>query len=184
MVEPRNGLALLEPLGERPLAAPKRARKLFRKRLVLAELGEQRLVLQVGNVLGIVERRRGGRALVGLFLVGRLTGVDAWSMEGMSYALPPASCAGPTLENTQPTEVAQRDLQTLHCLTSGRVVFSCTLGVPLLDLGHGGCIRCCRVMRITLNAASNCDGGPRVGARSKENMWSRVKAAAIDARSE
>jgi hypothetical protein len=55
---------------------PDRPRQLLRKRLVLPEFVEQRLVQQVLDVLGVVERGWGGRALVGLLLVKRIAGVN------------------------------------------------------------------------------------------------------------
>lgn len=79
MVQPRDGLRILEVLGEGPLSSAQRPRQLLRERLVLPELDEQRLVQEVLHVLMVVER--GGRrgALVGAFLVQRFTRIDAYS---------------------------------------------------------------------------------------------------------
>jgi hypothetical protein len=78
MVQPRDGLRILEVLGERPLSPAQRPRELLRKRLVLPELDEQRLVQEVLHVLVVVKRGGRGRALVGTFLVQRFAGVDAY----------------------------------------------------------------------------------------------------------
>jgi hypothetical protein len=67
----------LEAHGVRRLVAPERARNLLRQRLVLAELLQQRLVLQVLDVAGIVEGCRRRRRLGRLFLVARFAWEDA-----------------------------------------------------------------------------------------------------------
>lgn len=76
MVKTRNGLAGLEVLGETPLSTTNGTSKLLGKGLVLAELYEEGLVEEVLDVLVVVERGGGRRALVGALLVERLTGVD------------------------------------------------------------------------------------------------------------
>lgn len=76
VVKPQHRLGILQILCQTPFLPPDRPRQLLRKRLVLPELVEQRLVQQVLDVLGVVERGRGGRALIGLLLVKRVAGVD------------------------------------------------------------------------------------------------------------
>ena len=91
------------------LSATEGATNLLCDGLVLAELGKQRLVEKVVDVLGIVEGGLGCGALGDLFLVARFAGVDA-------------------LEDTQPAEVGQRDLELLDGAGAGDVVFGCTGG--------------------------------------------------------
>lgn len=121
-----HGLGLLEVLGESVLASSQSPRQLLRKRLVLPQLSENRLVEEVLDVLGVVERGRGGGALVGLFAGARLTRVDAWKERGRGElpCVRPTLAATPklTLEDTQPTEVSKRALELLHRLVTGDVL--------------------------------------------------------------
>lgn len=76
MVQPSDRLCIFQVLRQTPLLPSERTRELLRKRLVLTELDEQRLVQEVLDVLVVVKRGWGGRSLVGLLLVQRLTRVD------------------------------------------------------------------------------------------------------------
>lgn len=77
MIQPRIRFPLLQALGERPLASSKRTSEFFRKRLVLSKRVEKRLMQEVHDIFGIVERCRGRGTLVGFLLVGRLSRVDS-----------------------------------------------------------------------------------------------------------
>jgi len=77
VVEAVGRLLVLKVLGEVPLAAADGLAELLGERLVLAQLVEDGLVEEVLDVLGVVERRRGRRALVGLLAVLGLARVDA-----------------------------------------------------------------------------------------------------------
>jgi hypothetical protein len=68
---------LLQSRGISSFATAKRTSDLLCDRLVLAELGEKRLVEQILDVLGVVEGRQSGRALGDLLLVARLARVYA-----------------------------------------------------------------------------------------------------------
>lgn len=76
VVERVDGLVLGQGLGGAVLALTHDFGHLLGKGLVLAELAQDGLVHQVLDVLGIVEGRGSGRALVGLLLVLGLAGVD------------------------------------------------------------------------------------------------------------
>jgi len=95
---------MLETGGIAGLAAAEGAGNLLGYRLVLAELGQQRLVQQVLYVLCVVEGGGGRRALGNLFLITGLARVDS-------------------LKNAEATKVGQRDLQLLDSTGAGDVVF-------------------------------------------------------------
>lgn len=77
MVERVHRFVLLEGFCTAPFASSECSGELFGERFVLPEFPENRLVCEVRNIFGIVERRGGARAFIGLFTMARLTRKDA-----------------------------------------------------------------------------------------------------------
>jgi hypothetical protein len=78
VVNPVDGLGLLQVLGEAPLSPADGLGELLCESLVLAELAEDGLVEEVLDVLGVVKGSRRRGSLVGLLAVARFTRVDTW----------------------------------------------------------------------------------------------------------
>jgi hypothetical protein len=136
MVERIHGLVLLETFGTAPLASSQRPRKLFGKRLVLPELPQHGLVREVGNVLGVVERRRRAGAFIGLFSMAWFTWEDACVNEGYEMYLRIRTRCTRTFEDTEPAKVCERALQFLDGRRACHICLSCASLSFLLYSSH------------------------------------------------
>ena len=58
MIESIDGLVVIETFCDGPFATPESPRELFGERFMISQLAENGLVGKVGDILGIVERRR------------------------------------------------------------------------------------------------------------------------------
>ena len=121
MVKRDGRLVLAERIRDGNLALAERLAELARKDLELAELVEERLVREEGNVLCTVVGARRGAALVYPLLVLGLARVDA-------------------LQDTKAAKVRKGDLQLAHSARARDVQSHLSL-LPLLLLTHGGEMR-------------------------------------------
>jgi hypothetical protein len=77
MINPVDRLGFVQVLRESPFASSNRPRQLLRKRLVLPQLAQHRLVEKVLYILGVIERGWSRGPLVGLFARTGLARIDA-----------------------------------------------------------------------------------------------------------
>lgn len=69
-------MVLLQARGIANFSTSQRARNLLRKGFLVAEFGQEGLMEQVLDILGVVESGVGGRCLRGLLLIPGLTRID------------------------------------------------------------------------------------------------------------
>lgn len=74
-----GGMVLLEARSVANFTTTEGTSDLLRKRLLVTELVQQRLVEKVLDILGVVESSVWRRGLGGLLLAARLTGVDSFN---------------------------------------------------------------------------------------------------------
>ncbi len=118
MVEGEDGLVAFQILDEAGLAFGDGATQFLQKGLAFAHLLHNRLVQQVLNVLGKVERLVGVAVSGGAFLVERFARVNA-------------------LENAEPAKVRQRQLQLANGPRARDVIGGSTAFALLDELSHG-----------------------------------------------